>query len=105
MHRLAVALSAPGEPIAHSFGEAVRVDPETGFEKALGNRECVIKLGLTRKVPHTKVVEPIDRARTWRAGARLAADHNFHAEFSGIHEASIVHRLDPGGVLARPAIL
>ena len=105
MHRLALAFAPPREPIAHGLGQALGIDAEAGFEKAVGDRESVIKLGLTRKVAHTKIVEPIDGTRTRGAGARLRARHNFDAEFSSVHAASIVHRLDLGGVLAKPAIL
>lgn len=91
-YRLSVALSAPGEPMAHGLGQTVTIDPETGFEKTFGDRERVVKLGLTRKVAHTKVVEPIDWARAGWAGATVGADHNFDAELPSIHRASIVPR-------------
>ena len=92
---MALAFAASREPIAHGLRQALGIDAETGFEQAFANGERVVKLGLTGEVAHTKIVEPIDGTRT-----ALRAEDNFHAEFSGVHGSSIVHRRRPGRVVA-----
>ena len=87
---MALAFAAPREPIAHGLSQTLRIDAETGFQQAFANGECVVKLGLSGEVAHTKIVQPIDGA-----GTPLRAQNNFHTEFSGVHGPSIVHRRGP----------
>lgn len=84
VHRLSLALAAPGEPRGHGFREAFGFYAGTGFEEALGNRKRVVKLRLAGEVAHTEIVKPIEGA-----GAPLGTHHDFDAELVSEHESSI----------------
>jgi hypothetical protein len=83
-HRLPVALATLSEPGAHGFRETFRLDAETRFQETFSNRKCVIKLGLAGEIAHTKIVKPIERART-----AFALHDEFDAQLLSVHEASI----------------
>jgi hypothetical protein len=73
-----------GEPGAHGFREAFRLDAVTRFDEAFGDGKCIVKLGLAGEVAHTKIVEPIERT-----GTALGVHNDLDAQFPGEHEASI----------------
>jgi len=60
------------------------MDAKTRFEKALGNRKCVIELGLARKVAHTKIVQPIERT-----GTAVCTSDDVDAQLLSEHEVNI----------------
>jgi hypothetical protein len=90
MHRLPAALATPGEPGAHGFRQALRLDAVTRFDETYGNRKRVVKLGLAREVAHTKIVEPFERA--WLA---LGAYEDVDTQLLSEHEASIANAAPP----------
>jgi hypothetical protein len=81
---LPLAFAPLGEPSAHRFRQALGLDAETRFEEAFGDRECVIKLGLAREVPHAKIVQPVERTRT-----ALGTYNDLDAQLLSVHKVSI----------------
>ncbi len=60
------------------------MDAKTRFEQAVGNRKCVIELGLAREVAHRKIVKPIERT-----GTAVCASDDVDAQLLSEHEVSI----------------
>jgi hypothetical protein len=82
--RLALSFSALGEPAAHCFRQAFRIDSKARLQKAVGNRKCVIELGLAGEVVHTKIVKPIERT-----GTAVSAYNDVDAQLLSEYEVSI----------------
>ena len=86
-HRLAQSLATLGEPGAHGFRQALGLDAKTGFQEAFGKRQCVIKLGFSGEVAHTKIVKPLEGT-----GTALGAYNDFDAQLLSVHDDSIACR-------------
>ncbi len=82
-----MTFASTGEPGAHGFGQAFRLDSKARFYKAIGEWKRVVKFGLASEIAHAKVIEPVERA--WPA---LGACNHLDAEFSSVHRVSISRR-------------
>jgi len=60
------------------------MDAKTRFEQAIGNRKCVIELGLAREVADRKTVKPIERK-----GTAVCASDDVDAQLLSEHEVNI----------------
>src|SRR5207237_8477786 len=60
-YRLSLALAAPGEPGSHGFRQAFGLYAGTRFEETTSDRARVAEFGLACEVPHTEIVEAIER--------------------------------------------
>ena len=78
---MALAFAALGQPGGQAFGKFLWGETKTGFDFAVGQRQCIVKLGGVSEVAHAELVQPLQRA-----GPALAANHHIHREFLSVHE-------------------
>src|SRR6266849_4404330 len=86
----AFAFAALREPRGQAFGKALGRKSKTRFDLAFADRKRVVKVRGVGEIAHAELIEPIERA-----GAALAANHNIHFEFLGVHAAIITSRPFP----------
>src|SRR5271156_1576412 len=84
-YRLAVALPAFCEPLAHGLRQALRIYCEACFEPPVGGRQRVVKFRRASEIPHAETIQPIERR-----GAPLVANHQFRLQLARIHDSRII---------------
>jgi hypothetical protein len=92
-HRLPFALPALRQPGGQPLRKTLRSQTKTRLYPPITHRQRIVKLRRIRKIPHTKLVQPLD----W-TGPPLSAYHHIHLKFLRIHGHRIALVLESGGL-------
>ncbi len=85
LYRLAITLSALGEPFGKSHSQPLRVNAQASLQCSFASGKGVVEFRRASEVAHAESIEPVK----WTCPA-LARDNNFHFELPRIHREAII---------------